>query len=62
MNEWVKANKKKKNITEYIDTPEIKPELVLDILKEFKEKTPGPSGITRSLLLNAQINTINMYA
>ena len=43
-------------------TPEIKQELILDILKGFKEKAPGPSGVTRSLLLKSHSNILKMYA
>ena len=45
-----------KNRIDYVDTPEIKPEIIIDILKGFKEKSPGPSGITRNFLLNTHKN------
>ena len=51
--EWISENRERlqtKERVEYIDTPETKPELILDILKDFKNKTPGPSGITRKFL------------
>ena len=51
-----------KNIIHYVDTPEIKLEPIIDILKDFKEKSPGPSGITRNFLLNSHKNIIKMYA
>ena len=42
--EWILGSREKLQVrerVEYIDTPEIKPELILDILKDFKNKTPG---------------------
>ena len=53
---------KRKNRIIYKDTPEIKPELLTDILNGFKEKSPGPSGITRKFLLNSHKNLLKMYA
>ena len=35
-----------KERVEHMDTPEIKPELMLDILKDFKENTAGPWAIS----------------
>ena len=45
-----------KNKIEIEDTPEITAPLIRDILASFREKAPGPSGITRNLLLNAHRN------
>ena len=50
---------KTKEVVEYIDSPEVKPELILDILQDFKNKTPGPSGITRDFLLKAHFNFVS---
>ena len=47
---------------EYEDTPLITEELVTDILKNIKEKSPRTSGIIRNLLLRAHKNTHKMYA
>ena len=50
--EWIIQRRKDmemKNRIGNVDTPEVKPELIVDILKGFKEKSPGPSGITRNL-------------
>ena len=37
---------------EIVDTPE----LVKDIIKNCRDKSPGPSGIIRNLVLNAHEN------
>ena len=52
--EWITQRREDlvvKNIIHNVDTPEIKPELIVDILKDFKEKSPGPSGITRNFFI-----------
>ena len=51
-----------KDVVQYVDTPEINPEPILDILKDFKNKAPGPSGITRDFLLKAHFNVHKVYA
>ena len=45
-----------------IDTPIIIEHVIRDILGTFKERAPGPSGITRTLLLNAPRNIHRIYA
>ena len=45
---------------DYVDIPEMKRELIVDILNGFKEKSLGPSGITRNLLLNTHKNNQNV--
>ena len=65
MEEWVRNNENKLAIKKFIeieDTPEITPELVKDIVKGFPEKAPGPTGITRNLLLNSNNNIFKKYA
>ena len=65
MEEWVRNNENKlvrKRIIEIEDTPEITSELVKDIIKSFREKAPGPTGITRNLLLNANNKIFERYA
>ena len=63
--EWIiqrREDMEMKNRIDNVDTPEVKPELIVDILKGFKEKSSRPSGITRNLLLNTNKNIIKMYA
>ena len=62
---WIEDNMEKltpKETVEYEDTPEIKAWLLKEILMSFKEKTPGITGITRSVLLKAHVNILKFYA
>ena len=57
MERWVRNNVEKltpKDIVEYEDTAW----LIRDVLKSFKEKTPGLTGITRNILLKAHNNVL----
>ena len=51
----------RKRIIEIEDTPEISSELVRDIVIGFREKAPGPTGITRNLMLNANNYIFKRY-
>ena len=62
--EWMRNNEETLKIKETIETedsPEISANLIRDILSSFREKAPGPSGITRNLLLNAHPNIHDIY-
>ena len=63
--EWIRKNGEKirrREKNEIEDTPEITADLIKDILASFKEKAPGPSGITRNLLLGARRNVLEALA
>ena len=62
---WVINNEEKltpKETVIYEDTPEVTPWLIKDILKSFKERTPGMSGITRNVLMKAHENVLHFYS
>ena len=63
--EWLLRNRNNRRIDDIIDYEGkqiITEELVKDIIKSFKEKSPGPSGVTRNLLLNAPKKIIKQLA
>ena len=63
--EWIKINRvghQRREKVEIEDTPEITADLIKDILTSFREKAPGPSGITRNFLLKAHKNVLEALA
>ena len=62
--EWMRNNEETLKIKETIETedsPEISVNLIRHILTSFRDKAPGPSGITLNLLLNAHPNIHEIY-
>ena len=52
---------KEQKMVRMVDTPTIRAELVSEFFRNFKERSPGPSGITRTLLLHAPRNIHQIY-